>query len=170
MIHYREVQRFRQPWLWALLAAVPVLTGWGLVEQIVLGKPWGSRPAPDFILVGVFAITLLFPIWFWNMQLVIEVRDQTLEFIFLLLWRRRRIPLERIKRAEPVTYRPILEYGGWGIRRGRDGWCYNVRGDRGVRLELGGGEKLLLGSQTPEQLARAILERKNLLGGRRARV
>jgi hypothetical protein len=118
----------------------------------------------------VAAITLLFPIWFWNMRLVIEVTDQTLEFIFLLLWRRRRIPLERIERAERVTYRPIREYGGWGIRRGRDGWCYNVCGNRGVRLELGGGERLLLGSQTPEELARAILVRKNLLGGRRARV
>ncbi|MCX6638617.1 MAG: DUF6141 family protein [Acidobacteria bacterium] len=170
MIHYREVQRFRQLWLWALLAPVPVLFGWGLIQQIVLGKPWGSKPMPDLALMAVAAITLLFPIWFWNMRLVIEVRDQTLEFIFLLLWRRRRIPLDRIERAEPVTYRPIREYGGWGIRLGRDGWCYNVRGDRGVRLELEGGEKLLLGSQAPEELARAILERKNLLGGRRARV
>jgi hypothetical protein len=54
------------------------------------------------------------------------------------------------------TYRPIRDYGGWGIRYGRGGKAYNVSGNRGVMLELSDGQKLLIGSQRPEELANAI--------------
>ena len=54
-------------------------------------------------------------------------------------------------------YRPILDYGGWGIRWGPGkGWAYNVSGNRGVQLELLDGKQLLIGSQNPEKLAQMI--------------
>jgi hypothetical protein len=46
-----------------------------------------------------------------------EVRAQ-----FVLMWRTRHIPFAEIREAKAVTYRPILHYGGWGIRRGTNGW------------------------------------------------
>jgi hypothetical protein len=54
------------------------------------------------------------------------------------------------------TYRPIRDYGGWGIRYGRNGKAYNVSGNRGVMLEFSHGQKLLIGSQKPGDLANAI--------------
>ena len=55
------------------------------------------------------------------------------------------------------SYRPIADYGGWGIRAGRDGErVLNARGNRGVRLELADGTRLLIGSQRPEELAETI--------------
>ena len=58
---------------------------------------------------------------------------------------------------EVVTYRPIADYGFWGIRSGRDGErALIARGNRGVRLELNDGTKLLIGSQRPEALALAL--------------
>ena len=62
-----------------------------------------------------------------------------------------------IRRIEVVSYRPIADYGGWGIRSGRDGErVLNARGNRGVRLELADGTRLLIGSQRPEELAETI--------------
>ena len=70
---------------------------------------------------------------------------------------RRFVAVGAIRRIEVVTYRPIVDYGGWGIRSGRDGErVLNARGNRGVRLELGDGTRLLIGSQRPETLALAI--------------
>ena len=83
-----------------------------------------------------------------------------------LLWRARRIPLERIRCATAVTYSPLWDYGGWGIRCGRKGIAYNVSGDRGVQLELERGRPILIGSQRAEELARAIEERMSLLRSR----
>jgi hypothetical protein len=65
-------------------------------------------------------------------------------------------------RWEARTYRPILEYGGWGIRYSPfgQGCAYNVSGNRGVQLELADGQRILIGSQRAEELARAIGEAK----------
>lgn len=74
---------------------------------------------------------------------------------------RKRIMLQQLHSCRAVKYHPLLEAGGWGIRRGRfEGircWYYNARGKEGVLLE---GENLrcIIGSQVPEQLAVAILQ------------
>ena len=44
---YREVQYFRQTWLWILLLSISLITIWGMVQQLFLGKPFGNNPAPD---------------------------------------------------------------------------------------------------------------------------
>jgi hypothetical protein len=75
------------------------------------------------------------------------------------LWRAKHIPFSEIRKAEAVTYRPIRDYGGWGIRSGPEGWAYNVRGNRGVRIEYQDGNKFLIGSQKAEELEQAIRAR-----------
>jgi hypothetical protein len=56
-----------------------------------------------------------------------------------------------------VNYRPLADYWGWGIRKGRDGErVLNARGNRGVWIDLADGSRLLVGSQRPEDLASAL--------------
>jgi hypothetical protein len=70
---------------------------------------------------------------------------------------RRFVAIGTIQKIEVVSYRPLADYGGWGIRSGRDGErVLNARGNRGVRLHLSDGTRLLIGSQRPEALAVAI--------------
>jgi hypothetical protein len=61
--------------------------------------------------------------------------------------------------VEALTYRPIKDFGGWGVRWAARGIVYNARGKRGVRMVLASGERVLVGSQRAEDLARAIGER-----------
>ena len=152
--HFREEQRFRQPWLLAILI-LPFI-------PLVLSRSWGNPPVPD---VG-FMLSIVFPgaflLWFLNLKLVTEVRDDELYVKFEFLWRARRIPLSRIRSAAAVNYNPLLDYGGWGIRCGRKGMAYNVSGNRGVLLELDEGRPVLVGSQRAEELARAVEIRRTL--------
>ena len=69
---------------------------------------------------------------------------------------RRRIALVDIASVEAVTYSPLREYGGWGIRGGRASMALNARGNRGVRLTLRDGRRVLVGSQRPGDLAEAL--------------
>lgn len=69
---------------------------------------------------------------------------------------RRRIALADIASAEAVTYSPIADYGGWGIRGFGSSVALNARGDRGVRLTLQDGRRVLIGSQRPEELAASL--------------
>jgi hypothetical protein len=66
-------------------------------------------------------------------------------------WPRWVFPIDEIADARVVTFRPLRDFGGWGIRRGREGYCLNERGDRGVRFEHI-GNTYTVGSDDPEQL------------------
>lgn len=69
---------------------------------------------------------------------------------------RRRILRSEIASAKPITYRPIPDYGGWGIRGTGRNVALNARGNRGVRLTLQDGRIVLVGSQNAEALAAAL--------------
>jgi len=155
---YREVQRFRQPWLWLLIAGIFGVTVWSFVQQIVLGRPFGQNPAPDTaIAIIVLVFGLAFPVLFLVANLTVEVRSDGLYYRFFPFhWSFRRISAETLSKYEVHRYRPIRDYGGWGIRWGRGSKAYNVSGNRGVMLELSDGNRLLIGSQKPEEMAGAI--------------
>lgn len=71
------------------------------------------------------------------------------------------IPIEAIESCEACDY-DWKQYGGWGIRYGRDGSvAYNMLGDggRAVRITYKKGKKtkkVLLAAKDPERLATAI--------------
>ena len=46
-IMFREVQKVDRWWVRALMLVVIVVPAWAFVQQIVLGEPFGNRPAPD---------------------------------------------------------------------------------------------------------------------------
>jgi hypothetical protein len=69
----------------------------------------------------------------------------------------KKIDFDSIATVYARTYRPLSEFGGWGIRWGSGGKAYNVSGNRGVQLLLKNGKKILIGSQRSEELA-AILQ------------
>ena len=60
---FREVQKFRQTWVWVLvlgiLGPLVVLFGSGLVQQLGSGRPWGNRPMSDGGLIIASLITAL---------------------------------------------------------------------------------------------------------------
>jgi hypothetical protein len=153
---FHEEQAFRQVGLWVLLLSSVVLViaifGYGLFQQWVLGRPWSDRPLSDsaLLLVATSSIGLTLGIvWlFYRLKLITEVRDDGV-YVRFFPWRAKLIPFRDINRCEVRTYRPIREYGGWGIRYGRNGKAYNVSGDRGVQLEFIKGCSLLIGSQQP---------------------
>ncbi len=155
---YREVQRFRQPWLWLLIAGIFGVTVWAFVQQIVQGRPFGQNPAPDTVMMIIALVFgVAFPGLFCVAKLTTEVRSDGLYYRFFPFHIRfRMVTAESLVSYEVQTYRPIRDYGGWGIRYGRGSKAYNVSGNRGVMLELSDGQRLLIGSQKPDDLANAI--------------
>ena len=103
--------------------------------------------------------------WFWTAVWLIPVviiayglYRQAVSAI--LLWPERTIAWSDIRGVEALTYRPIKDFGGWGVRWATArGIVYNARGKRGVRMVLASGERVLVGSQRADELARAIGER-----------
>lgn len=69
------------------------------------------------------------------------------------------IAMKDILSCRPVTYRWI-EFGGWGIRLGRDGtWAYVPIGDQAIEIVYnvdGKTKRVLVGVENPEQTAAVI--------------
>jgi hypothetical protein len=158
---FREEQYF--DWrVYALIAVLEVLAGYSLVW---LTRNWGPVAALlahkwslEFSLAAVSGLALPFLLAIYLLQMTTEVTPTEIRvwFGWVPIYRRV-VSIGSIRRYAVVQYRPIADYGGWGIRAGRDGErVLNARGDRGVRLELTDGSKLLIGSQRPEELAETI--------------
>jgi len=163
-VFFREEQRFNQWWIWLILllmvagSVIPLLMG--LYTQLILGEPWGKNPGPDWGLVlnAVLVFLLLGAVlWlFSRMKLQTEIRVDGVWFRFPPLLRKwQNIRKEEIERFEVLRYRPIAEYGGWGIKKGsrKSGKAYNVSGNIGLRLHLKNGKVILLGTQRKEAIA-----------------
>lgn len=89
-------------------------------------------------------------------RLVTEVRRGELMVAMHGLWRSRHVPLDHIQSVETITHDIARDYGGYGIRSTREGKAYVAGGDRGVRVTLDKGEKLVVGSERPDELAAAL--------------
>ena len=164
---FREEQRIGVWWIWlaVLIPAVVMLSIFW--EQIVHGRPHGSHPGPDWM---VWALTLLFclgvPLLLWILRLTVTVDDEGIH-IHYYPFVRRSIPFNEVRAFCARRYRPIREFGGWGIRSGLGKkMAYNAKGDLGVELYLDDKRSVMIGSQRHEELAAAIrkhqvVERKN---------
>ena len=141
-----------------LLLLVAGLCIYGAVEQLILGRPFGNNPASDEVLVlTIIVFGLGLPVFMHQLCLMVEVYEDGLRYRFYPLQLSfRKLGREEIISFEAVTYRPIRDYGGWGIKYGRNGAAYNVSGNRGVQLQLTDGRRMLFGSQRPEELASAL--------------
>lgn len=157
-VFYREVQRFRQPWIWIVIIFTMGLSWFSFIQQIISKVPFGARPAPDLVVIGMWILFgWAFPVMVYTAGLTTEIRGDGIHIRFIPFHRQyRTMPFDAIQTYEARTYRPLKEYGGWGIRYGAAGKAYNVSGNRGVQLVLLSGRKILLGSQNPEELVLAI--------------
>lgn len=156
---YREIQRPRQLLLWVLVLFVTVIMWYGFIQQIVIGIPFGTKPAPDAVLVALWLVFgVAFPILMLTVvKLIIEVREDGLYVRFMPLHiRYRKFLYTDIEYCEPVTYSPLQRFGGWGIRVNFKGeTAYNMYGKQGLELKLS-NQTVVIGTQKPIEIIKAM--------------
>jgi len=150
---FEEEQRFRQLWL-ILLVGIEVVIFWGIpVLQIVF------LPKEPLVLAFIFWLLfgVILPVFMLVLKMTIKVYKDRIIISFFPIMRPKTIYLKDIEHDEARHYKPIAEYGGWGIRISlKYGKAYNVSGDMGVQLVLKDGKNILIGSQRAEEFAQAI--------------
>ncbi|MFD0710497.1 DUF6141 family protein [Paenibacillus sp. GCM10027626] len=156
---YREVQRPRQFLWWLLVLLVTVFMWYGFIQQIILGIPFGSKPAPDAVLVALwFLFGIAFPIIMLRLiKLIIEVRGDGLYIRFIPFHAQyRQFLYKDITHYEPIIYNPLNRFGGWGIRVNFNGeTAYIMNGKQGLQLKLR-NQTVVIGTQKPKELKKAM--------------
>lgn len=160
--YFEETQRF-PGWITVLvvLAAGSSIVAFtvGIYVQLIGGEPWGNNPMSDGALTivgGAFIVFGFGLLWlFASLKLITEVHADALHIRFAPM-RTKRIAFDRIEAAEVRTFRPIRDYGGWGVRYARGVKAYLAKGPRGVYLTMLDGRDILVGSQSPGELEAAL--------------
>lgn len=148
---FQETQAFAT-WVYGLLAVVivPSVAALAVSAAKTSSVRW-LVPADLALFVLVFDLLCV--------RTEVSETEVIVTFGALFPLYRRRIALSEIASAIADTYSPIAEYGGWGIKGMPSNIALNARGNRGVRLTLRNGRRVLIGSQRPEELEAALTAR-----------
>ncbi len=120
-IFFSEEQRLSdspKKWIFPVIFLLSVGSlGYGLIQQLVLGKPWGYNPMSDLVLILTFAfvVVLMSAIWIFQsrIKLIVYIDKEGIHYRFPFFIRREKfIPKEQIVNYDVRKYRPLFEYGG----------------------------------------------------------
>jgi len=150
-ILFSEKQHF-SPWIvWGtlLVAVLPLFFGLYSYWQ---GATTGSNMGKATLFV-VTAIVLLITALLSSSKLETVIKREGVEVrLFPFQQTFRKFAWEAIDTVSVRRYNPILEYGGWGLKGFANDRALNMRGDIGMQLVFKNGERLLIGTEKPEEL------------------
>ena len=152
-IVFKETQKFSQWWLWLILIGIGILPILGIYKQLIIGEKFGDKPISDLglIIFAVFVFSLIAMFWFMQLKTEIDQNGISMHFFPLV---KKRVNWKEIKNAEIVNYGFV---GGWGIRLGTQyGTVYNMKGNKGLAIELVNGKKFLIGTQKETELNKIV--------------
>ncbi len=148
-MEFKEEQKFTQWWLWLILIPLGVLPVVGAYFQIVRAEPIGDNAISDKLLLAMAIIMLLVVVLFLVMKLKTRVDDTEIQMRFFPFLSKK-TKWTDVKKAEVINYGFV---GGWGIRLWtRYGTVYNIKGNKGLAIELLNGKKFLIGTQKEAEL------------------
>lgn len=155
---FTEVQRFKKWWHY-LIVGTPLLfiAGVGIVTSVSITPAEAPQPLLTIILSFLF-MALIF-VWFMFLKLETVISEEGIDVKFHgIPFCKRHIAWSEIKRISIITYSPLSDYGGWGVRYGMagNGWCYNVSGDKGIKLFYKDDKPFLIGTQQSEEARKTI--------------
>jgi hypothetical protein len=156
-IDFAETQRFSRWWAWAAVIVFNILFLYAFVQQVIMGKPFGSKPATNMQLILAEFIPLFFLILLISIRLKTSFNNEGISYRYYpFQFTTTFIAWHELSDAYMREYNSLYEYGGWGIRVGtaKTGNALNTSQSckTGLQLKFKNGRLLLIGTRRPEEL------------------
>lgn len=156
-INFREEQRFKVWWAWLGIIVLNLLFIYAIIQQVIMGKPFGAEPAADYVLVLIEIFLLLFFLFLLSIKLKTRITDEGIFYRFFpFQFKEKLIEWHELRDTYIRKYNSFHEYGGWGIRYGspKVGRAVNTSAssDKGLQLQFNDGKLLLIGTRKPEEI------------------
>lgn len=155
--NFTETQKFNKWWMYLLFSSplLVVSISFILVQLKMIDPKNGEKSPPEVIMILVFCI--LFLIWGISIRLKTTINEKGINVNFMgIPFCNKHFNWVDIQSVSIIEYSPLLDYGGWGVRIGLKGWCYNVSGKTGIKLIRTNGTTFLIGTQKPEDAKKTI--------------
>jgi len=157
---FNETQRFNQWWLKVILLAMFLSLLYAIYHWYFVNTNVGNVSSDDTTgqVIVFLSIAPLF-ILFYFLKLTTEIDESGIHYQFLPFhFSKKTIHWHEMDDCYLRAYKPIAEYGGWGYRTSfGNGKAFNVKGNKGIQINLSNGKKVLLGTQKQEQAEKVIL-------------
>lgn len=137
-------------WVRALTWSAVGAGVWGLTVN-----PPSDGPVGSALIAAVLSLGILVELVFGGVKIEL-FSDKIRVSLGRVGWIRKVVPFDTIARVEPVQYRPIKEFGGWGVRGFGKKQAWTARGNRALVLHRTDGSQLYLGHSHPERLAERV--------------
>ena len=165
---FKESQRYNQFWFWLLTVVFSIVLIKNPLTVLYNWWRYGADSIPHFpfysgVLFDTISILLVisFIAFFWFHRLQTAIDSVGVWIRFSLFSKKGRLFYwSDIDEAFIRKYKPMDDYGGWGVKSGRKGKAYNVSGNMGLQLFLKSGEKILIGTNRPSELE--VFLKKNI--------
>ncbi len=156
---YLEQQYFLQWWLLLIVFVVFGVCGFGAVQQLYFGIPFGNNPIGDSGLIFLIVLVLLFFSSLLMVRLETHIDEKGIRCRFRPFQPKSiSYAWEEIADAAVQSYRPMADYGGWGWRVSLTGkgQAYSVSGNMGIIIRLKNGKQRLIGTQKVQEAQQVI--------------
>lgn len=151
-IEFQEEQKFTQWWLWLILIGIGIIPIVGIYKQLIVGETFGDKPATNIELIVFSLLTLGILMLFWFMRLKTKINEHEIQMSFFPFIKKV-ISWKEIRNAKIVKY----QFVGYGIRLTSEyGTVYNIKGNKGLAIELKTGKQFLIGTQKSTELAKIV--------------
>ncbi len=161
-IIFKEEQSFVGTWMWYLVIGIAIVS----VGGTIIGLVHTTDTEGIIGLVIAALVTGGIIILFFTSRLYISIDHNRLYYRYPPFVNTEKvITRDDVKEIYVRQYKPIWEYGGWGYRfRMRSGRALNVAGNTGLQLVTKNDKRILLGTQKPEEMERAVRRLKENWG------
>jgi len=155
---FSEIQSAKPGWLSFFIIGLAGFATVMAVIQLFFRVQVGTNPAPNSVVLIIWiGVGFLLPILFFTSNLQVAVSQDGIHYRYFPFHVKERVlKKEEIREFHQVTYDPVKDYGGYGIRWSRKGRAYNVNGDKGVRVTTKEGKDILFGTQVPGDFENAL--------------
>lgn len=153
---FTETQKFRQWWLWIIILSIDIMLLIAVYNQVFLEESLGDKPMSNtgLIVTSIVSILVTGLFLFLKLDTRIDTKGIYVRFFPIRVFFKF-FAWDTINKAEVRQYKALLEYGGWGIRYG-NGKALNVSGNMGLQLIFKNNNKLLIGTNKPDELENII--------------
>ena len=148
---FYEKQKFNQMWLWAII----ILANTAGFHAFYQEYQKNNFAFGFFVGYCIFMATFMLLFFLMNLETTVTKEVIAIKY-FPFHLKKRTYPFSEIQHLEVIKYNPIEDYGGWGVRLGRKGKAFNVRGDNGLKLYFTNRKPLLIGTQKPDELKKIL--------------
>ncbi|MBE2188738.1 MAG: hypothetical protein KGZ71_07445 [Desulfobulbaceae bacterium] len=157
-ILFSEKQRFTQWWIWGIMMLINSIWIVAIFVQLIGGTPFGNNPMSDVGIIITAILTILLTFFMRSLRLETQIRTDGIYVKFFPFYLNfKKYFWYEISKCYLREYKPIKEYGGWGLRGFIKNRALNVSGNQGLQLIFTDNKKLLIGTNKPDEMKLALM-------------